>query len=105
MVLRADGGTIEGSTPTEDDTIILVVAESAKHPPAITFADEGTFEFAGLAPGWYRLHAWSGFDRVESIPYNEPEILHVLAATGTRVEVRPGEKTTIRIERLSEIPQ
>jgi hypothetical protein len=105
VVLRADGGAIQGSTPREDDTIILAVPESPNHPPAITFSSDGTFEIAGIAPGWYRLHAWTELDQLDSIPYNEPEILHVLAATGTRVEVRSGEKTTVRIEKLSEIPQ
>lgn len=105
VVLRADSGAIEGSTPQEVDAIILAVPESPNHPPAITFGVSGTFEIAGLAPGWYRLHAWTELDQVDSIPYNEPEILHVLAATGTRVEVRPGEKTTVRIKKLSEILQ
>jgi hypothetical protein len=105
VVLRVDGGAIEGSTPQEHAAIVLAVPESPKQPPSITFAGEGTFEIAGLAPGWYRLHAWNELDQVESIPYNEAEILHLLAVTGTRVEVRPREKTTVRIEKLSEIPQ
>jgi hypothetical protein len=105
VVLRADAGAIEGSTPQVDETIILAVPESPNHPPAITFGGEGSFEIAGVAPGWYRLHAWTELDQVGPIPYKEPEILRLLAATGTRVQVRPGEKTTVRIEKLSEIPQ
>lgn len=107
VVLRADGGSIEGRIAPElepDDGIwVLLVPESGSRPVEVIGAEEdGTFYFPAVAPGSYRLHAWK--DSIE-VAYNEPQVLRTLAASGTRVQVRASTETKVQLQTLSEVPQ
>jgi hypothetical protein len=109
VVLRSDGGSIEGAiapeTMRDDAVCILLVPESLNGPTAGTCAGDGRFEFDAVAPGSYRLHAWKGSAEVESIEYNDPQVRRTLAASGTRVEVRPAAKTQVQLRNVSEVLQ
>jgi len=106
VVLRADGGLIEGTmapeTMRDGAVCIVLVAESLRQPPQATCMEDGSFGFAGIAPGSYRLHAWKTSAEVE---YNARRVLSTLAASGTQVEVRPGASTKVQLQTLSEEPQ
>jgi len=107
VVLRADGGSIEGTLAPDmapdDDVLVLLVPEALNRPPEVMAVEAGEgFRFAAVAPGTYRLHAWDNSAEVE---YHSPEVLRTLAHSGTRVEVRTAAETKIQLQKLSEIPK
>ena len=107
VVLRSDGGSIEGTFAPEaaidDDVLVLLVPEALNRPPEVMAVEAGeAFRFAAVAPGSYRLHAWDNSAEVE---YHSPEVLRTLAHSGTRVEVRTAAETKIQLQKLSEIPK
>jgi hypothetical protein len=108
IVLRSDGGSIEGMLASgirDDEACLLLIPESLNRPTDATCTDDdGTFEFTAVAPGSYRLHAWNGLEEVESIEYNAPAVRAMLAAGGMRVEVRPSTKTEVQLRTLSKAP-
>jgi hypothetical protein len=106
VVLRADGGSIEGTlapeTMRDGAVCIVLVAESLQRPPEAVCTDNSSFGFAAVAPGSYRLHAWKSGAEVE---YNAPRVLSTLAASGTPVEVRPTANAQVQLQTLSEESQ
>jgi len=106
IVLRADGGSIFGTLAPaamrEGVVCLVLVAESLGRPPASMCTGDGSFGFRGVAPGSYRVHAFSG--RVE-VEYNAPRVMRALAGSGTRIEVRPSALTSVQIQTLSEAPE
>jgi hypothetical protein len=106
VVLRADGGSIEGTLAPEimrdGPVCVLLVPESLRRPPEAACTGDGSFDFGGVAPGSYRLHAWNGKAEVE---YNAPQVLRTLAGSGTRVDVQPSASAEIQLKTLSEVPQ
>ena len=106
VVLRADGGSIEGMLApemTRDGAVcVFLIAESSRRPPQAACTDGGSFEIGSVAPGSYRLHAWKISAEVE---YNSQRVLSKLAASGTQVEVRPAANTKVQLHTLSEEPQ
>jgi hypothetical protein len=107
IVLSMDGGTVGGTVAAQSrgagHPLLLLAAETMARPPLIETADDDdNFSFDGVAPGVYRLHAWSESAQVE---YGAPRVLRMLAATGERVEVKPGREVTVRLQGLSEAPR
>jgi hypothetical protein len=103
VVLRTDSGSIEGTlapeTMRDGPVCIVLVSESSRRPPEAACTGDGSFGFAAVAPGSYRLHAWKSRAEVE---YNAPQVLTTLAASGTPVEVRPAANTKVQLQTLSE---
>jgi Carboxypeptidase regulatory-like domain len=108
VVLRADSGAVDLSIPRDlldpDDACVLLVSESMNRPPEFGCPGLGD-ELEHVAPGSYRVHVWRASDVEESLPYQSPLVLRLLATGGTRVEVRPQARTPVRIASLSEVPK
>ncbi len=81
---------------------ILLAPESDSGLPRITHPydhNDGRFNFQGVAPGVYRVHALQTAPQVE---FAAPEILRILQRTGRRVEVKPNGEVEIEIDQWTE---
>jgi hypothetical protein len=113
VVVRADGGSVIGTVATElardEDLVVLLASESCNRPAQITQTDTGTdshkvFSFSGVAPGTYRLHAWTQSVAAE-VEYGSPEVLSALARSGVEVQVKAGKETRMKLQKLSQEPK
>jgi hypothetical protein len=120
-IMDQDGEAVAGAA-----IIVLrsVVADGFRDDQAAGGAvtnDRGEYRLARLAPGRYTVRA-AGFhmsseylgddaptppsqDNFEPVEYRRPAVLRRLAASGLRVEAKPGEETTVDVKELSEVPR
>ena len=110
VVLRADAGFIEGgfvpAAPGREDPACFLLAHESLNRPVEAFCTEnGTITLSPLAPGSYRLHGFKGMEALQSIAYRSPEVMHALARSGVRVEVRSGVTTQVRLHTPAEVPK
>ena len=106
IVLRADGGSIQGSIDSpagaESEALALLVPEACNRPAALAYASGGKFGFEDVAPGAYRVYAWPQGPELE---YGTPAALCALARGGVPVAVQAGRAATVRLPGFSEEPK
>jgi len=107
VVLRTDAGSISATVAAEaagnGDVMVLLVPESCNRPATVAGTGPGNnFGFLGVAPGSYRVHAWKASAQVE---FASPAALCALARSGSPVDVKPGEVTSVQVLKLSEEPR
>lgn len=100
IVLRGDGGSINGKIELAGKSsrgVVLLIRDgvSANQIKSQVTGDEGSFQFAQLAPGEYRLLA---VDHASGFEYKDPEVLGPYLSRATHVSVQPNEETTARVE-------
>jgi len=62
----------------------------------------GTFAVSGVAPGSYRLYAWT---TPVDMDLTSPQSMCQLASGGMPVEVKAGEVTKVQMQKVSEEPK
>jgi len=106
IVLRDDGGNIQGSLAAEargdgdGQVMIVLVPESEGASPAVWPDGGDFFRFNGVAPGAHRVHALK-----QEVEYATPEAMRALASRGERVQVTAGSEAKVELKTLTEMPQ
>ena len=98
-VLRDDSGILSVSLPKESATAPFhVVALSRSAPtrsPFTGMSHEGVAEIDNLPPGEYDVLA---LDRLDDVPYAEPDFLLQYASRAVHAEVHPREKVSLEVQ-------
>jgi hypothetical protein len=101
IVLKSDGGTIEG-TVKEDDRVassFVVLAPKDRRLEqnfrTVVADREGTFKLSDIAPGDYDLYA---FDRDEDDDYLDDVFLGEFADRGVETVVEPGSTRSVELK-------
>lgn len=95
VVLRNDIGTLTGSTQGVDWTTVVVASDIPNAPPQTSqVPGQSTFSLA-LAPGSYKVYAFSFRKEVE---YTNPAVLEHYASKAAQVTVTAGGTTNIKID-------
>ena len=94
VVIKGDSATVQGEVtsqghPTPGAKIYLIPVVGTGIGIKFGFSDEsGHFEIAGVAPGDYRISAWS----------TPPSAAQLLSGTGQTLTVQPGDHQTLSLE-------
>lgn len=106
IVLRGDGGSIQGTIDTAaaagSEALALLVPEACNRPATLTNAGGGEFGFTDVAPGAYRVYVLKQGTELE---YGAPAALCALARSGIPVTVEAGRATKVRVPGFSEEPK
>jgi protocatechuate 3,4-dioxygenase beta subunit len=105
IVLAGTAASVVGSVKDGDGaavaeaTVALVPQQAArqKQPPFYRSSktdSSGSFKFAGLIPGNYRVYAWT---RVDGEPWVSPEYLRPLESMGKSVTLRDSGSETVEL--------
>ena len=97
--LSNTGGKIAGSVvdgdgkPFPGSSVTLIPSDGRSWPAKQTAGGDGTFEFAGLRPGKYRLFAW---DDVDDDLWQDPEFQKKYESRAVEVTVGESETKSVR---------
>ena len=102
IVLRDDGGSIEGDAvdadgqPAPGGGIIAL-----RNGRATVVQGVGHFKFLNLAPGDYTVYAW---DDANQVPYADQDWMRRYAGSGTAVTVSAGQNAQVKLTQ-QKVPQ
>ncbi len=97
ITVRGDGAAIEGlvtfqGKPAERAWIYLIpTGDTGAGPKFIVSGPEGRYEIKGVAPGDYRIRAWTGV----------PKDKEILSGTGGTLTLQPSEQRTVSLEAIA----
>jgi 5-hydroxyisourate hydrolase-like protein (transthyretin family) len=103
IVLSSRGGKLEGvvrsddSQPVAEISVVLVpdtMRERSELFKNVSVEKNGRFTISGIAPGDYKLFAWTGLDRHE---YFDPEVLKRFEEKGRRVHVAGSSSQSVEL--------
>jgi protocatechuate 3,4-dioxygenase beta subunit len=102
VMVRSDGGTIEGSLSATEKTSVLVVLipspqlrNNHARYSSMTTQGPGSFRLRGIAPGEYKLFAWEGVQGTsESQPYRNGDYIARYETRGVPVTVAASSTLT-----------
>jgi hypothetical protein len=102
IVIASDGGAIEGvvrdenQQPVSGATILLAPDRRTRADlfQSVTSDQNGRYEFAGIAPGHYKLFAW---EDVEPEVWNDPDFLKDFEKQGQATAMEPGARVTANL--------
>ena len=101
ITIRGDSATIGGQVTFQGQAapgaqIYLIPASDAGAEVKTGFGDaEGHYEISGVAPGDYRIRAWTG----------SPTAKEVLSGSSETLTLQPGEQRTVAIEATASEPR
>lgn len=95
VVLRNDTGTLTGSTQGVDWTTVVVASDIPNVSPQTSQVPGHSSFSLSLAPGNYKVYAFSTRDEIE---YANPAVLEQYASRATQVSVTPGSTASIKID-------
>jgi hypothetical protein len=96
IVLRDDGGSIEGDVTNADGQAVAGSVMLLRNERATVVMSTGHFKLQNLAPGDYTVYAWDDSSEVE---YANPEWMRRFS--GTSVTVTAGQNSQIKLTQQS----
>jgi hypothetical protein len=110
VVLKTNGGTIEGTIPGAkgEQIQVTLVPQAARRKNSALYKSlyttpanlTGRFTMRGVAPGNYKLFAWEVPGPSSSIAFRDPEVLAKYESYGVPVTVQANSTVTVQLQVL-----
>ena len=106
IVVTASAGTVDGTVTNEDDdqpvagAMVVLVPDTSHRKEArlykqTTTDQYGAFKLHGIAPGNYKVFAWSGG---QDVAYQDTEFLNSMDGMGTDVHVEENTASSVKLK-------